>query len=376
MHRDPVGLRRSGRALLSLRCAPQLAAGLLAVPPFPHAGPRSLGLVCMQQRRSASFCSPAELRGAEQLCMRQRHDARTGHQRAGSGPRRRCSPAPPAIAGNYSVGNFSVPFCWAPNVFCAANARNISDTQCRPLPLSPKQCGAPGGPCCPSAYGLVTDKPLPPPCQASWGRHAPHAAAAPYCLQEGLLARVTGVRQPQAPGPHTWPAAAAHHVNMHLKRLHRCPRPGRPPTTQPGTLNPHPGLRSVPIAPRAPQGTPWLPPFQLAQDGAYCVGGGIDVATPGFCKLNPPDCGQLARPCCARDGRVGTVYECGAGFYCPEEGAPGAPAPPGNSSAGAALFADVGPGARVCQECNAMVPPQYQVRRDGGGEGGWGLASG
>ncbi|KAL4445741.1 hypothetical protein ABPG77_008940 [Micractinium sp. CCAP 211/92] len=164
--------------------------------------------------------------------------------------------------GNYSVGKFPTPFCWAPNVFCAANSRNISDTLCRPLPLSPKQCGAPGGPCCPSAYGLVTDKPLPPPCQ----------------------------------------------------------------------------------------------------DGAYCVGGGLDSKTTGFCMLNPPDCGKLAKPCCARDGRVGTVYECDPGFYCPDEGDSSAPATPGNtSSGGVQLYADAGPGARVCQECNAMVSPQYQV---------------
>lgn len=87
------------------------------------------------------------------------------HAIAAAMHRPRCLPP----AGNYSVGKFPTPFCWAPNVFCAANSRNISDTLCRPLPLSPKQCGAPGGPCCPSAYGLVTDKPLPPPCQASRG---------------------------------------------------------------------------------------------------------------------------------------------------------------------------------------------------------------
>ncbi|KAL4425880.1 hypothetical protein ABPG75_009896 [Micractinium tetrahymenae] len=164
--------------------------------------------------------------------------------------------------GNYSVGNFSTPFCWAPNVFCAANACNISDTECRPLPVSPKQCGAPGGPCCPSAYGLVTDKPLPSPCQ----------------------------------------------------------------------------------------------------DGAYCVGGGFNATTPGICVLNPPDCGTIANPCCARDGRVGTVYECTAGFYCPDEGDFGVPSPPSNSSGGGSmLYAEVGPGDRVCQECNAMVAPQYQA---------------
>lgn len=101
--------------------------------------------------------------------------------------------------GNYSVGDFPTPFCWAPNVFCAANARNISDTECRPLPVSPRDCGAPGRNCCPSAYGLVTDKELPPLCQAS---------AMLTCLIAQLLTSRAPDFQPLwVSAPAAWPEA-------------------------------------------------------------------------------------------------------------------------------------------------------------------------
>ena len=67
--------------------------------------------------------------------------------------------------GNYSSGSYDIPFCWDADVYCAAQADNITNSACLPMPKSPEDCGAPGGPCCPATYGIITDKQLPSQCQ-------------------------------------------------------------------------------------------------------------------------------------------------------------------------------------------------------------------
>ncbi|EFN57680.1 expressed protein, partial [Chlorella variabilis] len=86
-------------------------------------------------------------------------------------------------AGNYSQGSYRTPFCWGADVFCAARADNVRQAKCMQLPRSPQDCGAAGGPCCPAAAGLITDKELPPLCQARRRR---------CCWREGSYCDVGG----------------------------------------------------------------------------------------------------------------------------------------------------------------------------------------
>lgn len=125
--------------------------GGLCGPPLPWPAP-----LCPETSRGCPdghFCEVQERQWeVVGLCV----DIPPGCGQLGSG----CCPH-----GNYSSGSYDIPFCWDADVYCAAQADNITNSACLPMPKSPEDCGAPGGPCCPATYGIITDKQLPSQCQ-------------------------------------------------------------------------------------------------------------------------------------------------------------------------------------------------------------------
>ena len=223
-------------------------------------------------------------------------------------------------AGNYSQGSYRTPFCWGADVFCAARADNVRQAKCMQLPRSPQDCGAAGGPCCPAAAGLITDKELPPLCQARRRR---------CCWR----------------------------VRMQRQQRHMLPR-CRAGAGIPGQRFGGAWQRLTACA------APCCPPGRPLQEGSYCdVGGDVVVApgeSAGSCVENPANCGGIAKPCCVVNGRSGLLYTCDDGFFCPDA-EEGAVSGGDGATTGGVLMAAAGAGDRVCQECTPLVPAKYQV---------------
>ena len=98
------------------------------------------------------------------------------------------------------------------------------------------------------------------------------------------------------------------------------------------------------------------------QDGSYCNVSSSGGAGTGTCVANAANCGGIAKPCCVVNGRVGLLYTCNNGFFCPDPEDEGVVTSGGNgATTGSVMMAVVGPHDRACQECTPLVPTKYQV---------------
>eukprot|EP00887_Chlorella_sp_A99_P004747 scaffold4.g4747.t1 len=103
--------------------------------------------------------------------------------------------------GNYSDGSVhKTPFCNDTarlaefDVYCHAPLGRVNESECRRLPVTPRDCGSAGKSCCPSSYHVVTDRALPPVCEEGSYCASPIAGADPVCMANPRSAGRPGAR--------------------------------------------------------------------------------------------------------------------------------------------------------------------------------------